>query len=305
MSKRVSFARILLKNRGEYALLPSKVDPRKHRWQKRRSESARTTKPSGFGSVALPGWERRLPERFVFEQFGDLREGNRGREGPVLIGELADSGERWILKPTNEGAVSREIIASVIGRSLGLNVPPAAVVEQGKKLMAASMLVPELRHAAPFSSRNPLHFGPDGPENVPNYWQQVALGDLLGDIDRKGGNWGVTPDGRRWDFDFSLSQEAYNFLGPDEPGWNRMRLKHMKQNLERKRQAVSPEAFQRYLEPYRTLAENDPEKLYGWLGGVSDLGVILIVGGSLRDTLIASGRANREAARLALNEVGV
>ncbi len=305
MSKRVSFARILLKNRGEYTLLPYRVDPRKRRWQKRRSESAGTTKPSGFGSVALPGWERRLPERFVFEQFGDLREGIRGREGPVLIGELADSGERWVLKPTNEGAVAKEIISSVVGRSLGLNVPPAAVVEKGKKLMAASMLVPDLSHLAPFSNRDPLYRGPNGPENVPNYWQQVALGDLLGDIDRKGGNWGVTPDGQRWDFDFSLSQEAYNFLGPDEPGWNRMRLKHMQKSLERKRQAISPEAFERYLEPYRTLAESEPEKLYGWLGDTGDLGVILMVDGSLRDTLIAAGRANREAVRLALKEVGV
>jgi hypothetical protein len=301
MSKRVSFARILLKNRGEYALLPSRVDPRKRRWQKRRSESAGTTKPSGFGSVALPGWERHLPERFVFERFGNLRQGSAGRHGPVSVGELPN-GEHWVLKPTGEGAVSNEIIASVVGRSLGLLVPPAGVVEKGKNLLAASMYVPELRHVAPFSIRDPLYFGPDGPD-IPNYWQQVALGKLLGDIDRKGGNWGVTPDGRRWDFDFSLSENAYYFVSPDAEDLNRGRARHMRSTIEQMRPKLSGPAFERFLEPYRLLAEGEPEKLYGWVGDTGDLGVLLIDGRKLKDALIEAGYANRKAAQVVLKEL--
>ncbi len=302
MSKRVSFARILLKNRGEYALLPSKVDPRKRRWQKRRSESAGTTKPSGFGSVALPGWEHYPPKRFAFEEFRDLCEGNRGREGPVLIGELADSGEHWVLKPTNEGAVAKEIIASVVGRSLGLNVAPAAVAEKGKMLMAASMLVPELSHQAPFNNRDPLYRGPEGPD-IPNYWQQVALGKLLGDVDRKGGNWGVTPDGRRWDFDFSLSENAHYFVFPDTEDLNRGRVRHMRSTIEQMRPKLSGPVFERFLEPYRLLAEGDPEKLYSWVGDTDDLGVLLIDGRKLKDALIEAGHANRKAAQAVLKEL--
>lgn len=296
--KRIAYARTLLKGRPGYALKPSKANPRVRRWTK---QSAGATTATGFAALALPGAERRLPERFSLQQFGPLREGRMGRNGPVWVGELPN-GERWVLKPTTEGAAANEILASVVGRSLGLKVPPAGVVEGGRELLAASLYVPELRHSAPFNSRNPLHFGPDGPD-IPNYWQQVALGKLLGDIDRKGGNWGVAPDGQRWDFDFSLSEEAAKFVAPDAPDWNRHREQSFREAIEALRPRLSPAALGRFLEPYRTLAESDPEELYGWVAGVGDLGVLHLGGRSLKDALIEAGYANRRAAQAVLSEV--
>ena len=297
------------KGRSGYVLKPSKANPRVRRWTKER-QSARTTNEgtttwmaNGFAALALPGIERRLPERFSLQQFGPLQEGRMGRDGPVWVGQLPN-GESWVLKKSIEHAIANEILASVVGRSLGLKVPPAAVVEGGREPLAASLYVPELRHAAPFNSRNPFHFGPDGPADIPNYWQQVALGKLFGDIDRKGGNWGVTPDGQRWDFDFSLSEAATQFIAPDAPDWNRHREQNFREVIETMRQRISPSAMKRFLEPYHALAESDPEKLYGWVTGVGDLGVFNLRGLSLKDALIEAGHANRRAAQAALSEVG-
>ncbi|WP_233493208.1 MULTISPECIES: hypothetical protein [unclassified Meiothermus] len=302
----VSYARILIKGREGYALLPSKADPRKRRWQKlpKADQSAGTTKPKGFGSLALPGWERRLPERLPFERFGNLSKGEMGRRGPVLLAEVEGSreGERWVLKPSNEGAAANEIIASVVGRSLGLNVPPAIVVEKEADLLAGSLYVPELRHVASFNVRNQLIFGPDGPEDIPNYWPQAALGKMLGDIDRKGGNWGVAPDGQRWDFDFSLSEGASKFVAPDTPDWNRQRLIDFREAIEWGRSKLSPSAFRRYLEPFQAIADTDPEKLYGWAGRVGDLGGLFLGKGPLGPSLIKAGHANRKAVQAALQE---
>lgn len=314
----VSYAAFSPKVREGYALKPSKNNPRVKRWmrlrphpQEKSAQSSGATKPAGFGSLALPGWERRLPERVSFTEFTNLRQGEMGRNGPVLLADFRDgivqvdesqAGDRWVIKPSNEGAAANEIIASVVGRSLGLNVPPAIVIEKGPDLLAGSLYVPQMFHVAPFNNRDQLRFGPEGPADIPNYWPQVALGRLMGDIDRKGGNWGVTPDGQRWDFDFSLSEAATKFVAPDEPAWNRQRLADMQEVLEQMRGKLSPAAFRRFIEPYQVLAESDPEKLYGWASGVGDLGGLFVGRRPLGPALIEAGYANRKAAQLALKE---
>jgi hypothetical protein len=215
----------------------------------------------------------------------------------VLVGSLGSA--RWVLKPSSEDAVANEIIASVIGRSLGLNVPPAMAVDRDGGLWAASLLIPDLEHRAPFNNRNPLYKGPDGPEDIHNYWPQAALGKLLGDIDRKGGNWGVSPDGARWDFDYSLSANSNIFVAPDNPDWYRQRQMHLRDAVEWAAR-LSPHARERYLEPFYALAESDPEALYGWASGVGDLGGIFMGKEALGPALIEAGHANRRAVAEAL-----
>lgn len=197
----------------------------------------------------------------------------------------------------------------MVGRSLGLNVPPASVVERGKELLAASMLVPNFQHdpRVGFNNRNPLRFGPDGPEDIPNYWPQVGLGRLLGDIDRKGGNWGLDQNGQRWDFDFSLSEDTAKFIFPDTPAWHRQRVLDVLRGVESMRaRGLTPAALEGFLEPYRTLAQAEPEDLFGWVdGSAGDLGVLLLDGRSLKDALIEAGHANRRATREALGELGL
>ncbi|WP_245969478.1 hypothetical protein [Calidithermus roseus] len=259
----------------------------------------------GRGSVLPPDWLTRWPERRRFEDFSDFERGGLGRDGPVTVGRLG--AERWVLKPSDE-AVANEIIASVVGRSLGLLVPPAMAVDKGDEIWAASLRVPALRHdpRVGFNDRNPFRFGPEGPEDIPNYWQQVGLGKLLGDIDRKGGNWGLDQYGRRWDFDFSLSDHANFFLAPDTPEWNHYRKDRFKGDIESMRiRGLSSSALQRFLEPYRTLAESDPEKLYGWVSGVGDLGGLFMGKKPLGPSLIEAGHANRKAVGEVLRELGV
>ncbi|WP_157205781.1 hypothetical protein [Calidithermus timidus] len=301
----IAFARKILKGQEGYRLLPSKTDPRKRRWQRTDTDTPSPRPPTGKGSVLPPDWSTRLPERRRFEEFGELEPGGMGRNGPVTVGRLGD--ERWVLKPSNEGAVMNEIVASLVGRSLGLKVPPAIAVAKGSDLWAGSLLVDHLEHhpRVGFNDRNPLKFGPDGPEDIPNYWQQVGLGKLLGDIDRKGGNWGIDQYGQRWDFDFSLSENANLFYGPDDESWHAARKRHFQEAIEAMRGKLTPTAFRRYLEPYHTLAESDPERLYGWAGGLDNLDGLVPWGEPLGPALIEAGQANRRAMREVLAGLGL
>lgn len=261
----------------------------------------------GHARWALPpGWRTRPPERLDHAAFEGFELGGPGRDGPVQLAALGP--ERWVLKPADAGSAANEVIASVVGRSLGLRVPPAGVVGHGGGLLAASLLVPWLRHdpRVGFNDRNPLRFGPSGPADIPNYWPQVGLGRLLGDIDRKGGNWGLDQHGQRWDFDFSLSEGAAKFVAPDTPGWHRQRVLDLRQGVEAMRaRGLTPAALEGFLVPYRTLAQAEPEDLFGWLGGVGDLGVLRLDGRSLKEALIEAGHANRRAAREALGGLGL
>ncbi|ADH65287.1 hypothetical protein Mesil_3483 (plasmid) [Allomeiothermus silvanus DSM 9946] len=258
------------------------------------------------GSVLPPGWQTRLPERRRFQEFAVLEPGGRGRNGPVLVGRLGK--ERWVLKSSDLAGAANEIIASVVGRSLGLLVPPAMAVDKGGDLWAASMHVFGLQHhpRVGFNDRNPFRFGPDGPADIPNYWPQVALGKLLGDHDRKGGNWGIDQYGQRWDFDFSLSENAHLFIGPDAPDWNHYRREFFREGIEgMQARGISPSALEGFLIPYRALAQSDPEKLYGWTSEVGDLGGLFMGQRPLGPALIEAARANRQAMREALEDLGL
>lgn len=112
--------------------------------------------------------------------------------------------------------------------------------------------------------------------------------------------------GQRWDFDFSLSENAHLFIGPDAPDWNHYRREFFREGIKgMQARGISPSALEGFLIPYRALAQSDPEKLYGWTSEVGDLGGLFMGPRPLGPALIEAARANRQAMREALEDLGL
>lgn len=247
--------------RDGLALLPSKKNPRVRRWQRVyqhvRGKAGRASTvfptpptPKGWPEDWLE-WGWHVPDIMEFDDVEDA-----GGFGPVWKAKGKWRGLTWFLKEDYDDAAARaEVISSAVARAMGAATPPVLLV--GEKA-TASLVVPGFTHR--HVGRSPFWYGPGGPEGVRNYWAQVALGHILGDDDRHGGNYSFI-DGWRWDIDWGLAEHwpMWSMYTPDKI--RKGKITTEADTVYKILRDATPEAAKQYVSTMEAFIAQDPRAL--------------------------------------------
>ena len=182
-------------------------------------------------------------------------------------------GEHFVKSGEDATEAAHELSAYSVLSSLGFRVPRVHLLRD-KKRTNRVIATEAVQGAVPYlnwfkgqpgypSSRNLMVEYGQMPVDPRDKLDQRLAGVLVGDMDRSNsGNFLMTPEGRRWDIDFAISDAAHWTDGMDDFEQGQI-VKNLREHLGG--QVNNPVALSQFTETMTHLSHPDREKDFDWL----------------------------------------